>query len=231
MSLYGDRMKSLWLWLFFVSTGLAQESAPETRPEANEQEEASTESSKPSESDELNSRLKNDDALLHKKQEQWLKENLERYLKSSEKIVIGKIVDFQYLKTNQGKDLEIEVEVSEWIFGKGNHRERFIVPYNAPYRDGKPETVPPVIVESYKMLIFVNKYDSVLEGNALFVVEGGKAFRNKRPTVFLNPRHDRDWVENMVFDEDYLMYELDNIRSSVKTTKKKKCFFFEVLGF
>ena len=73
------------------------------------------------------------------------------------------------------------------------------------------------------MLIFINKFGSVIDGNAMFVIEGQYAFRNKRPNVFINPRHDREWDMSFPLD-DYLMCELEPLRAKIKKDNQKNWF-------
>ena len=61
----------------------------------------------------------------------------------------------------------------------------------------------------------------VIEGNALYYLEAGYAWRNKRPDVFLSPRIDRDWVAS---DSaiDYVMYQLKDIRAAVDASNARR---------
>ena len=73
------------------------------------------------------------------------------------------------------------------------------------------------------MLIFLDRFNRVVEGNGLFVVEGNHAFRNKKPNFFINPRLDRDWSGEMPFDE-YVIYSIPEIREFVTAQKNEPKF-------
>ena len=147
-----------------------------------------------------------------RREEVWKAETLSRYLEQSEAVILGTIVSQRKSMENLGYDHIIEVEVIEWLLGEGEEeRITLHVPFNAPYVPGQPESVPPILVNTYDSLIFIDHKDWVVEGNALFVVEGDFAWRNKRPSIFLNPRHDRDWEMELPID-DYVMYQITKVR-------------------
>jgi len=169
-----------------------------------------------------------DNAENYAAEQDWLQENLERYLKASAYVIIAEITDQRPLQSNLGKDVAIDVKISEYLRGSGDMTRSFTVPFNAPYVPGKPETIPPVIVSSYVMLMFVDQYGMIIDGNAMFVVDGKFAWRNKRPNVFLNPRHDRNWDLSAPI-EDYTMYDLNEVRKQITTHNNrpwyKRCLF------
>ena len=146
----------------------------------------------------------------------WLDSNLARYIDQAEYIFIGEIIEHHKLQFNQGKDISVSLNVKEWILGDENTVFSVEVPYNAPYIHGSPETVPPIIVNSYVVLVFADRNQRVIDGNALFVVEDAYAWRNKRPSIFLSPRFDREW-KTIDPSLDYVVYSIENIR--IKTQK------------
>lgn len=153
----------------------------------------------------------------------WLEKNLEHYLDLSQTIVIGEIAGHRSLIANQGRDLMVDVIVTERLRGDEVAVISLHVPYNTPFIPGCPETVPPSVVDGYKMIFFIDKHNMVLEGNALLYVEGGYAWRNKRPEVFLSPRTDRDWIANDP-SIDYVMYEISKIKEAVETSNARQIF-------
>jgi hypothetical protein len=156
-----------------------------------------------------------------KAEEKWKAETLDRYLRQSKYVLIGTILSQRQSLENQGQDMVIEVDVLEWIRGSSDDFLTLRVPFSAPYVPGYPETVPPTIVNSYEMLIFVDSHMRVVEGNGMFVVEGDYAWRNKRPSIFLNPRHDRDWEFELPID-DYMMYEISGLRNKIRNADPNK---------
>jgi hypothetical protein len=128
---------------------------------------------------------------------------------------------------NEGRDMMVDVIVHEWLRGKEGAVMSIHVPYNTPFIPGCPETVPPTVVDGYKMIFFLDKQKMVIEGNALFYLEANYAWRNKRPDVFLSPRTDRDWVATDP-TIDYLMYELSKIRSGIEASNARRSFIAQV---
>ena len=67
-------------------------------------------------------------------------------------------------------------------------------------------TVAPILIKGYKVLIFVNRYGTIIDGNAIFVVVHDHVFRHKKPDIFFNPMYDRKWIDENPH-EDYLVYK------------------------
>jgi hypothetical protein len=78
-----------------------------------------------------------------------------------------------------------------------------------------------VLVPGYQILVFMDSTDTLLDGGVWFVA-AGHAWRNKTPGVFLNPRTDRDWVDNIDPTEDYDVVPLDLIRAHTQSGKSKR---------
>jgi hypothetical protein len=74
---------------------------------------------------------------------------------------------------------------------------------------------PPSVVEGYRLLVFLDPSGTVVDGQALFFMEAGHAFRNRRPDIFLKPRSDRDWIDNIDPSEDYIVYRLEDIEQAL----------------
>ena len=141
---------------------------------------------------------------------------LERYLKSSTEIFIGVLQDTRPVRSQFSFDTMATFEVVSWL--KGGHDEETVdrlLPYHSPYTEGNPLSVQPVLIRGYTMLVFVNTYDAVIDGNAIFVVLEDHAFRNKNPDVFLNPRYDRIWLAGNPHN-DYFIYSMSDIEKSIK---------------
>ena len=156
-------------------------------------------------------------------EKQWHKSNLSRYVDQSEYIFVGEIAGHRALMANQGRDMMVDVIVYDWLRGEEGAVISIHVPYNTPFIPGCPETVPPTVVDGYTMIFFVDKQKMVLEGNALYYLEAGYAWRNKRPDVFLSPRTDRDWIANDPAI-DYVMYQLKDIRAAVDASNARRSF-------
>ena len=141
---------------------------------------------------------------------------LQKYLKESKEIFIGELRDVRPMRSTFGFDNMALFEVHSWLRGSEESLtvERSL-PYRAPYAFGNPMSIRPVLIKGYKLLVFVDKYGAIVDGNALFVVVDGHVFRNKTPEVFLNPKYDRVWNFGNPHD-DYLIYSLYDIEASVR---------------
>jgi hypothetical protein len=78
-----------------------------------------------------------------------------------------------------------------------------------------------VLVPGYQILVFMDSTNTLLDGGVWFVA-AGHAWRNKTPGVFLNPRIDRDWVDNIDPTHDYDVVPLETIRMHTKDGTSKR---------
>jgi hypothetical protein len=141
---------------------------------------------------------------------------LERYQNKSTEIFIGTLIGSRPSRDRLGFHTLVDIEVERWIRGKGipSSVSRKL-PYRAPYIQGDPKTVSPIIIKGYRVLVFINKYGAIVDGNAIFVLVNGYAFRHKKPDIFFNPLYDRKWKESNPYD-DYLMYDMAHVEQSIK---------------
>ncbi len=73
----------------------------------------------------------------------------------------------------------------------------------------------PVSVTGYTVVAFIGPEGDLVNGDAMYIVEGGFAWRNRRPTVMARPSADRDWLNTMDPSEDYYIVSLDEVRRAV----------------
>ena len=154
------------------------------------------------------------DDETYQEEQIWKRANLERYFQSVDDIVICTVTSQRLYNSELSLDIVAEIEVEKYLHGEGDQFRTIHVPYVNPYIEGRPETVPPTVVETYTMLIFIDRFNRVVEGNGLFVIEGNHAFRNKKPNLFINPRLDRDWSAEMPFDE-YVIYSIAEVEEFI----------------
>ena len=163
---------------------------------------------------------KSNDVLLTtpptEKQSSLLYGVLDRYLKESTDIFIGVLKDTRPVKSGLSYDKMAYFEVISWLRG-GNKEDDIecLLPYRSPYTEGNPLSVAPKLIRGYVMLVFVNTYGAIVDGNATFVILEDHVFRNKNPDVFLNPRYDRIWSIGNPHN-DYFIYGLADIKKSIK---------------
>lgn len=141
---------------------------------------------------------------------------LEYYSNEATEVLVGSLVGTRPSKDKLGFSTLIDIEVQEWI--RGSKEKQKVVsrrlPYRAPYVSGNPMTVSPILIKGYTVLIFVNRYGAIVDGNAIFVVVQDYVFRHKKPDIFLNPLYDRKWDTDNPH-EDYLVYPLTEIQKHV----------------
>ncbi|MBM75091.1 MAG: hypothetical protein CMK59_06805 [Proteobacteria bacterium] len=168
--------------------------------------------------------MKHESREVYEQEQVWKTDTIKRYLDQSERVVVATIIEHRLLNANLGLDLVMEVEVEDYLLGEGDIYLTLDVPYVAPFVPARPETVPPVVVDSYRMLIFIDAHKRVVEGNGMFVLEGEYAWRNKRPDVFLNPRYDRDWsMESPI--PDYVMYSMSEVLEAIAQHNEDQPFW------
>ena len=178
-----------------VSTVHAQEPEPINQDLAN----STLFSSKPSES-----------------QQKELLNILQEYQKKSSEILIGTLQGTRDTTDQLGVHTFVDIDVERWIRGKGKKGiQSRSLPYRSPYVPGDPTTVSPTLIKGYYVLVFLNKYGGVVDGNAIFVIVQGYAFRHRRPDVFSNPLFERKWIDENPYD-DYLMYDLASLEKSIQ---------------
>jgi hypothetical protein len=141
---------------------------------------------------------------------------LERYQKKATEIFVGTLEGSRPSRDRLGFHTLVDINVERWIRGKGipGLLSRKL-PYRSPYVSGDPNTVSPIIIKGYRVVVFINKYGTIVDGNAIFVLVNGYAFRHKRPDIFFNPIYDRKWKESNPYN-DYLMYDMGEMEQSTK---------------
>lgn len=138
---------------------------------------------------------------------------LKYYNQEATEVILGTLIRSRPSKDKLGFSTLVDIEVEEWLRGTTG-KEKMVsrrLPYRAPYVEGNPMTVAPIIIRGYKVLVFVNRYGTIVDGNAIFVVVHDHVFRHKKPDIFFNPIYDRKWVDENPH-EDYLVYKLSNVR-------------------
>ena len=141
---------------------------------------------------------------------------LEYYLERSAEIVMGTIVRSSSYTNKLGYEGELTISATRWLRGKGEPKDiSRLLPYCAPYTQNNLMTVSPSFIKGYKVLVFVNKYGAVIDGNAIFVVIEDHVFRHKTPDVFFNPLYDRKWKESNPH-KDYLVYSVSELETKIE---------------
>jgi len=138
------------------------------------------------------------------------------YSRQAQEVVIGRVLS----STLQADGAErVVLEVDQALRGHPEGIVEFIVPPTGASDDG--EIVRARVVQGYRVLVYLDPARYLVEGNSLFLVEGGYVWRNKRGSVFLKPRADRVWIDEIDPAPNYVVFSLDQVTESLHTTVGK----------
>lgn len=133
---------------------------------------------------------------------------LVRYAASAETIIVGQVVatrpDADLFGVGHIATVLIEERLCGDVVGLVELRVPLVV------GDGRAR---PALIEGYRLLLFLDETENVVDGAAIFFVEGGHAWRNRREGVFLRPSVDRAWGNEMDPLADYISLSLDEVRA------------------
>jgi len=124
---------------------------------------------------------------------------------TADHVILGEVVANQERSGKAGFSI-VSVLVTETIRGEAAPMANFRI----PMIEGSPS-----LVEGYKVLVFLQAGEAVGLGRGVFLIEAGHAWRRKDDGVFMSPRADRDWVDNVDPSADYTVYSLDQVRAAI----------------
>ena len=132
------------------------------------------------------------DAVRASRQE--AKALLERYEQHAQTALEGEILTTRSEGPEGGRYTVVTLEVADAYRGRKITRvEEFYV------EGGLGETTPgqlrPELVAGYEVLVFLDRSGWLMDGDALFTVEAGHAFRKRSARSFSRPSADRDWAD------------------------------------
>ena len=78
------------------------------------------------------------------------------------------------------------------------------------------------LIEGYRLLVFLDSNDTVIDGQGLFFLEGGFAWRNRTEDVFLRPSVDRVWTEGIDPTEDYIAFPMARLRDEATQPQRRR---------
>ena len=129
---------------------------------------------------------------------------LKRYCELAERVVIGPIISVSDGADRQNLTMIVEQRL------RGRVRGSIDIQIAQPQATEDPTRIIPHVMEDHRVLVFTDRSNELVEGNAVFLMQGGHAWRNKRMDVFLKPSSDRDWELNDPH-QDYTIFSLDQI--------------------
>ena len=144
--------------------------------------------------------------------------DLVRYARSAETVLVGKVIRADPSESAQKEDYE-------WVTLRTESVMRGEAPGLFDFRtvhgrdDGHRD--PPRLVPGYRILVFLDASGQVIERNAIFVVAGDHAFRNRRDTTFFSPLADRTWDERIDPVILWATLSMDAVESAVSSRTLK----------
>ena len=148
------------------------------------------------------------DIDAQREEQESLNRSMELFCQEADSIIMGEVLNVHTLPNG---DIIASILVENRLKGEADALTDVRMRPYMGYQNGRPELVKPTVIPGYKMLAFLNTENKLVDGEALFLVEAGHVWRNKRPDVFLNPRTHRDWSELTDPREDYVIYSLNEV--------------------
>ena len=139
------------------------------------------------------------------------------YMQRADSVLIGQIVAVRGDPSVLGQQEIATLLIKERLRGRSVGLVEFTVPLQRHV--GR---VQPSLIEGYEMLIFLDKSGQLLDGEGLFFLEGGFAWRNRTDRVFLRPSIDRIWDDSIDPTEDYVTFPLAILRSQVTEGSRRR---------
>ena len=149
-------------------------------------------------------RLQDEDALL-----------IADYTRRSAWILLGTVSSVVPVQDNAAEHERVILSVDEALRGKAGD----VFELTIPVRPGQGS--PASAVEGYQVVVFVDRGQELIDGRALFYVQAGQLWRNRRDGVFLRPSADRDWVSSIDPMVDYTIYPLDEVRQQARKRRSR----------
>jgi len=147
---------------------------------------------------------------------EMLSELIRAYAARADLIFIGEVISASHPNNDAIRGTQAIVTVTERIAGDAPGIIDVLVPPVGDYFDGDPHPVPMNVVPGYTMVFFADDEGTVIAHNALFLVEGGYAWRTKSEGVFLDPIRDRLWTESIDPSRDYVLVPLAELREKAQ---------------
>ena len=142
---------------------------------------------------------------------QWADDQalLDRYHRHAKIALVGTILTTRSAPgADEGAQI-VTLQVHERIRGRAAFITEFVV--DAPASD--PDQASPTLISGYEVLVFIDRSGFLLDGKALYALEGGWAWRNRRASTFLKPRMDRDWTTEMDPQRHYVALSMVDVRA------------------
>ena len=132
---------------------------------------------------------------------------LQRYERVAAVAVTGTIIHVGEGPTRDGPHQVVSIMVEDAL--RGDAPVVMEVRVDPPSMD--PARPAPKLISGYRVLAFVDGGGWLVDGDAMFALEAGWAWRNRRASTFFKPRLDHDWAVAMDPYDDYVAFNLHEI--------------------
>ena len=133
---------------------------------------------------------------------------LARYAHAAETVVVGEVVALRPEWSSGGRAEIATLLIRERLLGDSVG----LVEFRVPLVD-TPAQVS--LVEWHRLLVFLDRDGALVDGEALFFVEGGVARRSRYAGVLVRPDADRGWGDEADLLVDEVVLSLVEIRQQV----------------
>lgn len=141
---------------------------------------------------------------------------LEELSEQADRIVVADVLSTYTTKRHGVIYTVADLAVTETL--KGDHGWKVRVTVPGGKLNGEETKVPgaPRFIESDTMLLFLEDGTIVGLGQGSFIVEYGLAWRPKRDDVFLSPRRQHDWAEQLDPNEHYTVFPMEAVKNAAR---------------
>lgn len=175
-----------------------------------------------------------DDAMVRATHRQG-QDLLDHYARTARSVYIGRVQAVQQFRDGAVPHDSAQIEVETTIRGRGRETVHVRIPSDAvtmsektpsilPPTDsaaGQSTYTPPAIV-GQRVVVFLDRGDWVIDGDALYVIAGPLAWRSTNPETFMRPDQDRDWVDHLTPGPEWIRIETARISQSMETSRRRR---------
>jgi hypothetical protein len=141
---------------------------------------------------------------------------LERYRTHARVAVLGEILTTRTAGAEGAEYTVVTLAVHDAYRGRRVERiEEFKV--ERPLGSAAPGEIRPELVEGYQVLVFIDRNGWLMDGNAMYTVEAGHAFRKRKDRLFSRPSADRDWQALTDPTESWTTLDLRAVEAAMAT--------------
>lgn len=141
---------------------------------------------------------------------------LEDLSEQADRIVIADVLSTYTTKRHGVIYTVADLAVSETLKGDHGWKVRVTVPGGKLNGEETKVAGAPRFIESDTMLLFLEDDTIVGLGQGSFIVEYGLAWRPKRDDVFLSPRRQHDWAEQIDPNEHYTVFPMEAVKKAAR---------------